>query len=85
MILAKNNIFIIFIILAMCSCGKEQPDTSMSGMETLDTTYATPTRIELWIDSSRQEVKLFRVRKVNRASRMRLLVEMLIRYIFHCF
>ncbi len=45
-------------------------------METLEANFASPTGIELWIDSSRQEVKLFRVRKANGASRMRLLVEM---------
>lgn len=74
MVLAKKHICIIYIILALSSCGVEQPDPSMMAMETI--TYSEPTGIEVWIDSSRQEIKLFRIRKANGASRMRLLAEM---------
>jgi len=63
--------------LILFSCGKDHPDFSKIGGDITDeTTYSKPTGLEIWIDGSRQDIELFRIRKANGASRMRLLVEM---------
>lgn len=76
MILIKRHLLQICSIIMLFSCGVDHPDLSKSGGDISETTYSKPTGLEIWINSNRQDVQLFRLRKANGASRMRLLVEM---------
>lgn len=69
-----------FILLltafVLFSCGKDTPAPGLGGSDTPGTSFGDPANLEIWIDSNVQKARLFRVRKANGASRMRLLVDL---------
>lgn len=62
--------------MILSSCSKDLADTSIIVEDSLTSGYPESTTFEVSIDGKKQEIKLFRVRKANGASRMRILVEM---------
>jgi hypothetical protein len=66
----------MFLLGSTLSCDKESLQPTIKGSNVVTSTFGSPTGLEIWIDSTIQQVKLYRVRKASGASRMRILVEM---------
>jgi hypothetical protein len=69
--------FILFVVVTvLLSCGKDNAGSASIESNPTGTTLIDSANFEMWIDGIMQEFSLFRVRKANGESRMRLLADM---------
>lgn len=72
----KKYLFFLFFAAVLLSCHKERPALADGGPGPAVSPHVEPTGLEMRIDGSIQDIRLFRLRKANGASRMRLLVDL---------